>query len=159
SFFIREIKGSGGDSEYDGLNRLPTPLWPRPAQGEDKEMKYFTPDLVAMGQSGDDAVLNRQEELWDEACQRYFDHLEALKPCMPAGLRHIVDSYYLHDAVVHGLGRRDRVFVMMLQLDTPPQSLLTFTYELVEEPTINAGALPPGRCGTGPMVEWQYNEI
>ncbi len=122
-------------------------------------MKYFTPELIAMGQSKDHTVLNRQEELWDEACERYFASLDSLKAHMPAGLRQILDSYYLHDAVVRGMGRRGQHFVSILQLDTPPQSILTFTYDLVEDPAIVKDALPSALCGTGSIVDWQYNEI
>ena len=68
-------------------------------------MKYFTRELIEMGQARDDAILHRQSELWDEACARYFNQLDTLKNAMPAGLRQRVDNYYLHDAVIRGMGR------------------------------------------------------
>jgi hypothetical protein len=122
-------------------------------------MKYFTPALLAMGQSRDEAALNRQEELWDAACERYFQHLDALKGQMPPGLRQRVDNYYLHDATIRGMGQRGRWFIIMLQLDTPPQSLLTLTYDLVEEPVIDKTASTSAWCSTAGPVDWQYDEI
>ena len=49
--------------------------------------------------------------------------------------------------------------MVVLQLDTPPQSLLTLTYELVEEPRIDPEALPEAVRSKGPVVEWQYDEV
>ncbi len=57
------------------------------------------------------------------------------------------------------MGKRGQSFVIILQLDTSPQSILTFTYELVEDPVINKDALPPEVRGTSPRVDWQYHEI
>jgi hypothetical protein len=122
-------------------------------------MKYFIPELIVMGQSNDDHVLTEQDRLWEQAGDRYVAYLDGVRPHFPPGLRQIDQRYYLHDAIIHGMGRRDQFFVIILQLDTPPQSILTFTYDLVDDPLIVKGALPPEACGTGPMVAWQYNEI
>jgi hypothetical protein len=43
-----------------------------------------------------------------------------------------------------------------LRLDTPPQSILTLVYDLVDDPVIIQDALPQE---VGTIVEWQYNEI
>jgi hypothetical protein len=122
-------------------------------------MKYFTPELILMGQSEDDHVLDEQEQLWEKSGDRYVAYLDTVRPHFTPGLRQIDEGYYLHDSVIRGLGRRGNSFVMILQLDTPPQSILTFTYDLVEEPVIAKGVLPPEFCGTGNIVSWQYNEI
>jgi len=61
--------------------------------------------------------------------------------------------------VIRGMGQRGRSFVIVLQLDTPPQSLLLFTYELVEDPVIDQAGLAPENCSTGGFVDWQYDEI
>ncbi len=122
-------------------------------------MKYFTRELIEMGRSRDHTILTRQEELWDEACARYFDSLEAIKDEMPPGLRHVVDSYYLHDAVVQSMGQKGDTFLIVLQLDTPPRSLLAFTYDLVKPPDIDRPALPSGLRGQGGIVEWRHDEI
>ncbi len=122
-------------------------------------MKYFTPDLIARGQSDDSCVLNEVETLWDERCERYNAYLASIRDELCPGLRHIEDNYYLHDAKVRGMGCRDRTFVVVLQLDTPPHSLLTFTYDLVEPPRIDPQILPESARSQGDLVEWQYDEI
>jgi hypothetical protein len=122
-------------------------------------MKYFTPELIVMGQSLDDQIAQEQERLWEEAGERYVAYLDTIRPHFPPGLRQIDESYYLHDAIIRGMGRRGQFFVVILQLDTPPQAILTFTYDLVEDPVIVKDALPPEYSGTGPIVDWEYNEI
>jgi hypothetical protein len=122
-------------------------------------MRYFTPELLALGLTEDDAQLNEQERLWDEAGDRYVAYLDTVRPHMPPGLKHIDDSYYLHDAYVQGMGHQDRVFLLVLRLDAPPRSLLTFEYDLVDEPVIIRDALAADLRTTGDLVDWQYNEI
>ena len=61
-------------------------------------MKYFTPELYVRGQSRDDDVLDEVDGLWEEAGDRYLAYLKAVRPTLPVGLVHILDSYYLHDA-------------------------------------------------------------
>lgn len=121
-------------------------------------MKYFTAELLALGRSDDDRALDEQERLWEDASDRYVAYLDTVRPRFPAGLRTIDESYYLHDAIVCSMGRRDDTFVMVLRLDTPPQSILTFAYDLVEDPVVIKNAVPYDHFGTGPLVEWQYNE-
>jgi hypothetical protein len=122
-------------------------------------MRFFTSELIIMAQSNDDRVLNEQNRLWEEAGERYVVYLDTVRPRFPQGLRQLDERYYLHDATIRGMGLRDRSFVIVLQLDTPPQSLLTFNYDLVEKPTIMKGVLPPELCGSGSQVDWQYDEI
>jgi len=122
-------------------------------------MNYFTPPLIVMGQSDDDQILNEQERLWEEAADRYVAYLDTVRPRFPPGLRKIDESYYLHDALVCSMSRRQQAFVMTLRLDPPPQSILTFVYDLVEDPVVIEDAIPRECFGVGPIVEWQYNEI
>jgi hypothetical protein len=122
-------------------------------------MNYFTPELIIMGQSEDDATLNEQERLWESAGGRYIAYLDSVRPRFPSGLRRLDENYYLHDAIVCSLGRGERTLVMTLRLDPPPQSILTLVYDLVEDPIIIKDALPPGCSDIGPVAEWQYNEI
>jgi hypothetical protein len=104
-------------------------------------------------------LLDRHEEEWDRVCERYEAYLKTAVPHMPPGLKHIEDSYYLHDARTLSVGRRGPAFALVLQLDTPPQSILTFTYDLLSEPSIQEAALPPeARFGWDPPL-WLYNEI
>jgi hypothetical protein len=122
-------------------------------------MKYFTPELIALGRSDDDEVLDEQARLWEEAGARYVAYLDTVRESLPPGLRHLKQSYYLHDATVLGIGRRGTAFLLVLQLDTPPGSLLTFTYDLLSEPSIQEEALSPGSRMTGTPPLWLYNEI
>ena len=122
-------------------------------------MKYFTQDLIVRGKSEDDTALNALEALWDERCDQYFRYLESIKAAMPRGVRHRHDNYYLHDALIRAMGQRGNAFVIVLQLDTPPRSLITFTYDLLSEPIIQKETLPPEHCGTGSTVAWEYDEI
>lgn len=122
-------------------------------------MKYFTPELIVAYGSDDPATWKLAEARWNAALEQYSAVLTSLKPAFPPGLRRIEESYYLHDAVIRGMGRRDGSFVIMLQLDTPPQPLLTFTYDLVEEPIIRHDVLPPEYHSTGDQIDWQYDEI
>jgi len=122
-------------------------------------MKHFTPELILMGQSNDIDVLGEQERLWEQAGEGYVAYLDSVRPFFPSGLKQIDDSYYLHDAIIRGMGRRGQFFVIILQLDTPPQSILTFKYDLVEDPIIVKDSLPETVCGIGSAVDWQYDEI
>jgi hypothetical protein len=122
-------------------------------------VKYFTPDLIARGQSDDNRVLNEVEALWDERCADYNAYLASIRNALSPGLRHIEGNYYLHDAIVRSMGYREDQFVIVLQLDTPPRSLLTFTYHLIEPPRINPNVLPEEACSRGDIIEWQYDEI
>jgi hypothetical protein len=121
-------------------------------------MKYFTPDLYIRGQSHDDNVLDEVDRLWEEAGERYAAYLNSVRPEFPAGLRHLDHSYYLHDAEVRDMAKLGSSFIITLQLDTPPQSLLTFTFDLVQEPVIQKGVFPPELCGTASVAEWMYEE-
>jgi hypothetical protein len=122
-------------------------------------MKYFTPERIARYGSEDSAAWHAAEKEWEAAGDRYVAYLDTVRPEFPAGLRKIDESYYLHDAVIRGMGQEGRSFVIVLQLDTPPHSLLTFTYDLVDDPVIDREALPADYRSTGPVVDWQYDEI
>ena len=122
-------------------------------------MKYFTPELVVAYGSDDPATWKDAERRWDAVCEQYDAYLASINEQFPPGLRHVEDHYSLHDAVIRGMGRRDGAFVVMLQLDTPPQPLLTLTYDLAEGPVIREGVLPPEYRSTGGQVDWQYDEV
>jgi hypothetical protein len=122
-------------------------------------MNYFTPDRIARCGSEDPATWHAAEDDWEEAGDRYVAYLDTVRPEFPPGLRKIDDSYYLHDAEIRGMGQEGRSFVIVLQLDTPPYSLLTFTYDLVDDPAIDREALAADHRSTGARVDWQYDEI
>ncbi|HKI33623.1 MAG TPA: hypothetical protein VKA46_17340 [Gemmataceae bacterium] len=122
-------------------------------------MNYFTPERIARYGSEDPATWHAAEAGWEEVGDRYVAYLDTVRPEFPAGLHKIDESYYLHDAVIRGMGQEGRSFVIVLQLDTPPHSLLTFTYDLVDDPAIDREALPADYRSTGAVVDWQYDEI
>jgi len=117
------------------------------------------PDLIVRGQSSDSKVLNEVEAEWDALCEEYQAYYATIQDRLPPGLRHVVDSYYLHDADVHGIGVTKGELVFYLRLDTPPQSLLTFRYQLVEEPRIDREVLPEEHRDKSVIKQWQYDEI
>lgn len=122
-------------------------------------MKYFTPELIVAYGCDDAKAWKQAETRWDAACDQYNTALALLKPAFPPGLRYLEDRYSLHDAVIRGMGRREGLIQIMLQLDAPPQSLLTLTYDLVEEPIIAQGVLPVDYRSTSGHIDWQYDEI
>jgi hypothetical protein len=122
-------------------------------------MKYFTPELIVAYGADDPATWKEAEARWDAVCKQYDEHLQSLRAEFPPGLRRIEDSYALHDAVIRGMGRREGAFFIMLQLDAPPQTLLTCTYALVSDPVIKPDVLPPEYRSTGRQVDWQYDEV
>src|SRR5262249_36305075 len=75
---------------------------------------------------------------------------------LPRGLRKIVGSVYLHDARVLSM-HQDEWFVITLQPMSDPERLVTLSYELVEEPEVLQGLLPPERRRE--PVEWLYAEL
>jgi hypothetical protein len=122
-------------------------------------MKYFTAELIAQGQSQEEQVLEEHERRWEETGARYIAYLDTVRPEFPSGLRKIDQSFYLHDAEVLGMGQHGRTFILVLRLDTPPHSLLVFTYDLVAEPVIEREASPSLCRFSDTNVLWQYNEI
>jgi hypothetical protein len=122
-------------------------------------MKHFTPELIVAYGSDEPSVWKEAAAKWETACARYNASLATLKPAFPPGLRYLEENYSLHDAVIRGMGRRDGTFVFVLQLDPPPQPLLTMTYDLVEEPIVKSDVLPPDFRSTAGHIDWQYDEI
>jgi hypothetical protein len=122
-------------------------------------VNYFTPELIVAYGTDDLEIWKEAEAKWEAACQQYNSALASLKPKFPPGLLFLEDRYSLHDAVVRGMGRRKETFVIVLQLDTPPQPLLTLIYDLVEEAIVQRDVLPPEYCSTGGHIDWQYDEI
>jgi hypothetical protein len=122
-------------------------------------MKYFTPKLIVMGRSEDEDVLDQQDRLWRAAGERYAEHLAQVKESFPDGLRKLFHRYYLHDALIHRIGRKDRFFLIELQLDTPPRSFLTLRYRLLQPVEIHRESLPPSSRSQGAAVQWLYAEV
>lgn len=122
-------------------------------------MNYFTPErIVAYGADAPE-IWKEAEKEWEAACRQYQGALAAMRSSFPPGLRCLEERYVLHDAVVRSMGQRKETFVIVLQLDTPPHSLLTLIYDLVEEAIVQHEVLPLEYRSTGSQIDWQYDEI
>jgi hypothetical protein len=125
---------------------------------EEETMKFFTPQLIQRFGSSDPEIAVQADPQWDEAADRYDAYLKEVRPQLPEGLRHLLDNYDLHDGVVFGMGQQQNHFIIVLQLDTPPQDFLILTYDLIAEPEIQRDVLPSKyRCAA--RVEWMYDEV
>lgn len=121
-------------------------------------MKYFTPELYESLQDfRDDKVMDTADARWQEAAERYG--LARLRPKLPDGLRHLLETYYLHDADVLSMGQRRQSFVIVLRLDVPPRELLVLQYRLIQEPTINRDVFKQEHAAEAGPVQWMYDEV
>jgi hypothetical protein len=120
-------------------------------------MKYFTKDLLERYGSEDDAVAHAAGDEWEEAIDRYEAYLQTIRPDMPESVRQLEDGFCFHDARVLSMGRRDGTFVISLQLDMPPNELVTITYTLAGAPVISKEPFADGK--DTPLPWWLYEEI
>jgi len=122
-------------------------------------MKYFTPDLIARGQSADPQITDEVEQQWDAAITNYQAELEATRPSMPPGLRRFDEEWSLHDAAIRAISIRDDRLTIVLQSDAPARSMLTVTFDLLDTPQVDRDALPEFvRSGDGTAL-WMYEEV
>jgi hypothetical protein len=120
-------------------------------------MNYFTPErYLALQQRGDDAM-DAADAAWEEAVERYDAYLQTIRPEMPESVRELLDGFSLHDARVLSMGRRGDTFVISLQLEAPPNELLTITYMLAAAPEVKQDLFPWATTGATPA--WLYEEI
>jgi hypothetical protein len=121
-------------------------------------MKYFTPELhLRLQDFSSDEAMDAAESAWEKARRRYQRALQGSLPRLPKNLRELVESYYLHDADVLGMGKLGQTFVMVLRLDAPPKELLVLNYQLVKSAAINQTAWVSPKA-SGP-VQWLYDEV
>jgi hypothetical protein len=120
-------------------------------------MKYFTPDLYARLQEREPDAMDAADAAWEDAAERYDNYLQTVLPELPPSVRQLLEGYYLHDAEVLSAVCQDDAFVIQLQLDAPPNDLLTITYTLTAEPLIDRSAVPAEYCS--PRMTWQYEEL
>jgi hypothetical protein len=120
-------------------------------------MHYFTRQrYLALQERGDDAM-DATDEAWAEAVERYEAYLQTIRPELPESVRELVDGFYLHDARLLSMGRRGDMFVISLQLDAPPNELLTIIYNLADSPEIKQDLFPWATSGAAPV--WLYEEL
>jgi hypothetical protein len=119
-------------------------------------MKYFTPARhLALQDCSSDEVMNAADADWESAVDEYEAYLDTIRPTLPDGVRQLV-GWYLHDAAVISMAKGDDRFDVTLQLEPPPQDLLTISYGLIGEVVIDENALTqPGR--RRPL--WFYEEL
>jgi hypothetical protein len=98
-------------------------------------MKFFTPDLYRRCRSRDEAVLDAATQEWEQANERYEQHIKALEAGMPS---HLIEfsSLLLHDARVQAIARGAGKLVMVLHKDIPPRDLVILDYALEGEPVV-----------------------
>ncbi|MHB1421738.1 MAG: DUF4085 family protein [Gemmataceae bacterium] len=120
-------------------------------------MKYFTRQrYLALQESGDDAM-DAANAAWEEAVQNYDAYVQSIRPEMPESVRELLEGFFLHDARILSMGRRGETFVISVQLDVPPNELLTITYTLAGAPEIKQEIFPRAAPGAAPA--WLYEEI
>jgi len=123
---------------------------------EEEAMNYFTRErYLALQERGD--AMDAADAAWAEAVARYEAYLQTIRPEMPESVRELLDGFYLHDARVLSMGRRGDTFVISLQLDVPPNELLTITYNLAGPPEIRQDLFPWATPTATPA--WLYEEI
>jgi hypothetical protein len=120
-------------------------------------MNYFTRKrYLALQEPGDDAM-DAADAAWAEAADRYGNYLQTIRPEMPEAVRELLEGFYLHDARVLSMGRRGDTFVISVQLDVPPNELLTITYSLAGAPEVKQELFPWAAPTATP--HWLYDEI
>lgn len=120
-------------------------------------MKYFTPDRYVRLQDREPAAMDAADAAWTDAAERYEGYLQTILPELPPPVRQLLEGYYLHDAEVLSAGRQGDTFVLLLQLDVPPNDLLSIIYTLAAEPIIDRSVLPAEHRSA--HMSWQYEEL
>jgi hypothetical protein len=120
-------------------------------------MKYFTPERYLAFGDFDNTAMDAADADWENAIDRYEAYLQTIRPDMPEPVRQLEDGFCFHDARVLSMGRRDETFLISLQLDTPPNELVTITYTLAGAPVISKEPFADGK--DTPFPWWLYEEI
>src|SRR5271170_2961477 len=105
-------------------------------------MKYFTQQRSQALQNFDGPAMDAADADWEAAVEQYDGYLQTIRPDLPEPVLRLLDGFYYHDARVLSLGRRDDVFVISLQLDVPPNELLTLSYALAGPPELREHPTP-----------------
>jgi hypothetical protein len=122
-------------------------------------MKYFTPErYLRLGNLQDEASFLAAHRDWERALARYRQHLGKIQDHVPAGLRRLIESVYLHDARVLDIwqGTVSR-FTITLQPESDPARLVVLSYSLVAPPSVKRAVLPAEACSEPPA--WLYDEL
>jgi hypothetical protein len=98
-------------------------------------MRFFTRDLYQRCRSNDEDVLDAACAEWEQANERYAQHLHALQSRLPEHLREF-SSLLLHDARVQSIARLDQRLIMVLHKEIPPRDVVVLDYDLESEPIL-----------------------
>ncbi len=120
-------------------------------------MNYFTRERYLALQNSAETAMERADANWEHAVDDYDAYLQSIRPEMPEPVRQLVDGFYLRDARVLSVGQRGDTFVISVQLDVPPNELLTITYTLAGPAEINKELFP--WADPAGVVDWQYEEL
>jgi hypothetical protein len=121
-------------------------------------MNYFTPErYLRLGNLSDEQEFLAAQQAWEHAVSGYREHLRKVWKELPSGLRKLVETVYLHDALVQSMHQKEDTFVITLQPESDPGRLVVLGYNLVEEPTIEQNVLPADRCRE--PIAWLYEEL
>jgi hypothetical protein len=120
-------------------------------------MKYFTRQRYLAMQNLQVQAMDVADAEWQKAVDEYETYLQTIRPALSEPLRQLLERFYLHDARVLSMGQRDESFVITLQLDVPPNELLTITYTLAGPPEIKAEPFPWVK--NADSAAWLYDEI
>src|SRR4051794_25194294 len=102
-------------------------------------MKYMTPALLVRSRSQDATVAEAAMAKWEEACERYNRHTEAIQASLPPAARRLMSPRFnLHDARVLTIAVDDTpVLSILLERDRgsqPPDRHLELRYRLAGTP-------------------------
>jgi hypothetical protein len=120
-------------------------------------MRYFTRDRYLALQNFQEEAMDAADADWEAAVAAYEAYLQTIRPEMSETVRQLLDGFYLHDARVLSMGQRGDSFVISLQLDVPPNDLLTITYTLAGPPEVNKETFP--WVTDAYTVDWLYEEV
>ena len=120
-------------------------------------MKYFTRERYLALQNSEKAAIDAADADWENAVERYEAYLQTLRPHMPASVQLLLDGFYLHDARVLSIGQQQDTFVISLQLDVPPNDLLSVTYVLADTLEVKKETFPWVKEAY--PVDWLYEEL
>jgi hypothetical protein len=118
-------------------------------------MKYFTRERFLALQRPDRA--DTADADWEDAVSRYEAYLQTVRPGLAPETRELLDGHYLHDARVLSLAQQGERFIVSLQLEAPPQDLLTVTYTLAGAPAFRQEPFPWASGPAQPL--WLYDEL
>ena len=120
-------------------------------------MKYFTWQRFLDLQDFDRADMDAADAEWEAAVEQYEAYLQTIRANLLESVRQLLDGFWYHDARVLSMGHRGDLFTMTLQLDAPPNELLTITYQLAGPPEMKKHAGAEESVAEAPL--WQYEEL